>query len=129
MKRVPGFGMMICLAMGGLSVPAHAQSGGLGGLGGLLGGALPDIGSVGASNAAGVLSYCVENKLLRSTSGAAGVLGKLTGQEDVAQSDAFKLGQSGTIESDGGQFSLDSLKGKVKNSLCDMVLKHARTFL
>lgn len=126
MKRVPGFGMMICLAMGGLSVPAHAQGSGLGGL---LGGALPDIGSVGASNAAGVLSYCVENKLLRSTSGAAGVLGKLTGQEDVAQSDAFKLGQSGTLQSGNGQFSLDSLKGKVKNGLCDMVLKHARTFL
>ncbi|MGC4250123.1 MAG: hypothetical protein QM605_01315, partial [Sphingobium sp.] len=35
-----------------------------GGLGGLLGGILPDVASVGAGNAAGVLSYCVKNKVL-----------------------------------------------------------------
>ncbi|MGE4323506.1 MAG: DUF2501 domain-containing protein [Sphingobium sp.] len=130
MKRVVTLGVIIGLAAvglaGGGSAPARAQDGLLGSI---LGGALPDIGAVGASNAAGVLSYCVKNRLLRSTRGAAGVLGRLTGQEDVRESDAFRLGESGILQSNGTRLPLDSLKGKVKNGLCDLVLKHSRTFL
>lgn len=128
MKHILGLGMMIALASASAPVPAIAQ-GGLGGLGGLLGGVVPDVGSVGASNAAGVLSYCVKNKLLGSVGGAKSVLGQLTKQPGVAELDGFKLGQAGTIKSDDTQLSLGSIKGKVKTQMCDLVLRHAKSFL
>ncbi len=115
-------GLMIAAA------PASAQSG-LGGLGGLLGGGLPDIASVGASNATGVLSYCVKNKFLSSTRGVSSVLGQLSGQKGVQSSDAFKLGETGVLQTGKDRFSLGGLKGRVKTMACDMVLKHAKSFL
>lgn len=127
MKRSLGLGVMLALA--GLSVPASAQGGGLGGLGGLLGGMVPDVASVGASNAAGVLSYCMKNKLLGKVGGAKSVLGQLTKQPGVTESDGFKLGETGTIQSDGAQLPLGSIKGKIKTQMCDLVLKQAKSFL
>ena len=44
---------------------------------------MPTLGGVGAGNAAGMLSYCVKNKLLGSSAtavgGSSGLLGRLTG--------------------------------------------------
>lgn len=100
----------------------------LGDIGGILGGALPNVASAGAGNAAGVLSYCVKNKLVNATS-ASSVLGKLTGKPGVKDSTGFQLGQTGTLKSDQGALPIASLKGKVKNKLCDMVLRHATTLL
>jgi hypothetical protein len=107
---------------------ATASSAQLPDLGGVLGGALPNIGSVGAGNAAGVLSYCVKNKLVNATS-ASSVLGKLTGQPGVKESSGFKLGQDGTIQTDGSALSLGGLKAKAKTRLCDMVLSHATSLI
>ena len=87
---------------------AGASSAQLGNLGGLLGGAMPDIASVGAGNAAGVLSYCVKNKLVNAT-GASSILGKLTGKPGVKESSGFKLGQTGTIQGDGGALPIAGL--------------------
>ncbi|NWK95665.1 DUF2501 domain-containing protein [Sphingobium lactosutens] len=107
---------------------ATASSAQLSNLGGLMGGALPNIASVGAGNAAGVLSYCVKNKLVNATS-ASSVLGKLTGKPGVAESSGFKLGQSGTIQTDQNVLSIGGLKAKAKSKLCDLVLSHATSLL
>ncbi|MCI4589760.1 DUF2501 domain-containing protein [Sphingobium sp. BYY-5] len=107
---------------------ATASSAQLPNLGGLLGGGLPNIASVGAGNAAGVLSYCVKNKLVNATS-ASSVLGKLTGKPGVKESSGFKLGQNGTLQSDENSFSLGSLKAKAKTKACDLVLNHATSLL
>ncbi len=107
------------------AAPSSAQ---LGNLGGLLGGAMPDIASVGAGNAAGVLSYCVKNRLVNATS-ASSILGKLTGKPGVKESSGFKLGQSGTIQGDGGALPIAGLKEKVKTKACDVVLRHAGSLI
>jgi hypothetical protein len=120
--------------------PATTQRGGglLGQMGGLLGGgggagALPRIGSIGAGNAAGLLGYCVKNRLLGTgggTSGAAGVLGRLTGQQDVQSQPGYAAGQAGQVQAPGGQaLSLDGLRGQVKNQVCNLVLNRAKAFL
>ncbi|GAA0668236.1 hypothetical protein FHT00_000272 [Sphingomonas insulae] len=124
--------------------PATSQAGGLlGRAGGLLGGGLPQVGSIGAGNAAGLLGYCVKNKLLGvvdsaggatatngTNSGAAGILGRLTGKPGVATSPGYAAGQSGRVLGGGGQsLSLDSLRGQVKSQVCNVVLKRAQSFL
>ena len=112
-----------------LATSAPAQLPNLsGGAGGLLGGALPNIGSIGAGNAAGVLTYCMKNKLLGGAN-ANSVLGRLTGKPGVKTSNGFALGRTGTIETKGSQLSLGSLKGKMKSKMCDLVLSHAGSLL
>lgn len=93
-----------------------------------LGSALPGVSGIGAGNAAGVLSYCVKNKLMNATSGEA-MIGKLTGKPGVKESDGFKLGSAGTIKTDKNSLSLDSLSGKAKSSMCDAVLKQSGSLL
>ncbi len=107
------------------SAPAQSLPGGLGGL---LGGALPSVAQTGAGNAAGVLGYCVKNKLVSQT-GAQSILGKLTGQKAVTDSPEYSAGQSGILQTGGGMLPIAGLKGKVKTKLCDMVLSHAKSFL
>ena len=105
----------------------------LGRASGLLGGGIPQIGSIGSGNAAGLLGYCVKNKLLGATggqTGAAGVLGRLTGQKDVQAQPGYQAGQAGQVQAANGQtLSLDSLRGQVKNQVCSLVLNRARSFL
>lgn len=100
---------------------ASAQLPGLGSL-------TPSVAGIGAGNAAGVLSYCVKNKLVNATSGDA-MIGKLTGKPGVKESDGFKLGSAGTIKTDKNSLSLDSLSGKAKSSMCDAVLKQSGSLL
>lgn len=117
------------------ATPAARQGGGLlGQMGGLLGGGgLPAIGSVGAGNAAGLLGYCVKNRLLGATgssTGAAGVLGRLTGKSAITSSPEYAAGQAGQVQAPNGEaLSLGSLRGQVKNQLCKVVLNRARSFL
>ncbi len=112
-----------------------SRGGLLGQAGSLLGGSggMPAIGSIGAGNAVGLLGYCVKNKLLGATgsgAGAAGVLGRLTGQKDVQGEPGFAAGQAGQVQGAGGQtLSLASLRGQVKTQVCNVVLKRARSFL
>ncbi len=127
--------------------------GGLGGLGGLLGGALPNVGSIGAGNAAGLLGYCLKNNLLgqggalgaltggrnaapRSGSakapatGAQSILQRLTGLQGVQTSPGYAAGQEGEVQAPNGQaFSLDDLGGQVKTRMCSIVLNRAKSFL
>lgn len=111
-----------------MSMPVSAQ-----GLSGLLGGGLPGIGSAGVGNVAGLLGYCMKNKLTGGTA-ARSVLGRLTGQPEVTSSPGFAQGQLGQVlggnSAGGGQpFSLGTLKGQMKTRACDLVLKRAGSFL
>lgn len=103
-----------------------ARSGGLAGL--LGGGGLPDIASVGAGNAAGLLGYCIRNNLVAG-GGAAGIIGQLTGKRGVAGSPGFEAGQRGQVQAGDTAFSLAGMQDRVKTQLCGVVLKRARSFL
>ena len=129
---------------------AQGGFGGLGSLGGLLGGGLPNIGSVGAGNAAGLLGYCLKNKLLGQggalgaltgsqraaspaatrASGAQSILQRLTNRQGVQTSPGFAAGQAGEIQAPNGQgLSLDDLGGQIKTQMCSLVLSRAKSFL
>ncbi|PZQ55395.1 MAG: DUF2501 domain-containing protein [Novosphingobium pentaromativorans] len=92
--------------------------------------ALPDVASTGAGNAAGVLSYCMKQKLVDSVEGNS-VYGLLAKKPEVAeQSDAFKTGSTGTLLSSGSApFSLDKAPKSVRKTVCNMVLKQSRSLL
>lgn len=135
------------------SAPTQSSLGSLGGLGGLLGGTLPNVGSIGAGNAAGLLGYCLKNNLLgqggalgaltggRNTSragsttkapatGAQSILQRLTGRQGVQTSPGYAAGQDGEVQAPNGQaFSLDDLGGQAKTRMCSIVLNRAKSFL
>lgn len=135
------------------SAPTQSGLSSLGGLGGLLGGALPNVGSIGAGNAAGLLGYCLKNNLFgqggalgaltggRNTSragsttkapatGAQSILQRLTGRQGVQTSPGYAAGQDGEVQAPNGQaFSLDDLGGQVKARMCSIVLNRAKSFL
>jgi hypothetical protein len=128
MNRISYRTAIAALALVG-AAPAPAQLSDLaGGAGGLLGGVLPNIGSTTAGNAAGVLSYCMKNKLLRATN-ANSVLGQLTGKPGVKESKGFSLGRTGTLQMEDSTLPLAGLKSKVKAKVCDLVLNHATSLL
>lgn len=114
------------------SIPGLGSKSSGGGLSGLAGGAsglLPSVSSTSAGNAAGVLSYCVKNKILGGA-GATSALSGLLGQKGVKSSKGYAAGQRGDlITGEGNSFSLASAKGKVKSKMCDLVLQHAHSFL
>ncbi len=99
------------------------------GISSLLGGAMPNVSSASADNVTGVLSYCVQSKVL-SGGTAASLLGSLTGRGDVRSSPGFQAGQQGLLQTGGGNdFSLASLKEQVKSKLCDLVMQRAQSLL
>lgn len=113
-------------------------AGGLGGLGaaaGLGGLGLPAIGSGTASNAAGVLEYCLKNRYL-GASGVQGVQDQLLGKLGLSSPAArqkdpgFQQGLGGMLMgSDGKGFSLDGLQDQLKEKACDYVLDNASSLL
>lgn len=126
-------------AKSGSSTATSGTASGLGSLGGAgaLGSALglPSIGGSTASNAAGVLQYCLKNKYLGGTD-AAGVKDKLLGKVGLGTEQAqkkdtgYQQGLGGILSgSDGSSFSLDKIKGDVKEKACDYVLENASSLL
>ncbi|MCP1248608.1 YjjA family protein [Gluconobacter oxydans] len=90
---------------------------------------LPNISSASTGNVAGVLSYCVQNNYL-SGSGATSALSSLTGKQDVTSSSDYTAGQQGQLlTGDSNAFSLSSLKGQMKQKVCNMVLSRAKNLL
>jgi hypothetical protein len=75
------------------------------GLGNIAGSALPNIGSIGVGNAAGVLKYCMKNSLVSGNSA------------------------DSVLQMKGSSLSLDSIKGEAKQKACKAVLKQAKNFL
>lgn len=114
----------------GLGGSGSSGSSGVAGLAGqLTGQTLPSVSSASTNNTAGVLSYCVKNKYLKAQN-ATSVLSRLTGSSATQSSSAFATGQQGNLETGNGSlFSLDSLKDKAREKVCDMVLEHAQSGL
>lgn len=118
-------GTAVLLAVAGALGAAQAQ---LPSLSGLTGG-MPDVSSMSAGNAAGVLSYCVKNKYLGGGD-ASSVLGGLTGKPDVKSSSDYADGQAGKLDLGGdSSLSMDSVTGKMKSKVCNLVLKNAKSLL
>jgi hypothetical protein len=92
--------------------------------------ALPSVGGMSAGNAAGVLQYCMKNKLVSSTS-ANSVLTGLEKKPNVTGSKDFSAGAAGQIlgGKGGKAMSLNSLQPHLKSQACDMVLKQGKHLL
>lgn len=133
---------VVCAALGGAGLAANASGlgdavkGQLGSGGGAsssaLGGGL--MGSGTASNAAGVITYCMKNNYLNADKAAQvkdQLMGKMgLGQKEEPKDEGYTSGLSGMIKgSDGKSFSLDSVKGKAKEKACDFVLDNAKSLL
>ena len=97
---------------------------------GLPGGAgLPDVSKMGVPNVAGVLGYCVKNKLL-GASGAGSVIDGLKGKPGVTSSPEFRSGEAGNIiTGSGSPVALGSLPSQLKSQACNMVLRHGTSLL
>jgi hypothetical protein len=126
--------LLVCAAMACASIVGGGASAQLpslsGGAGLLKGGGLPGVGSASMGNAAGVLSYCIKNKLLGAGGGgdASSVLGKLTGDKAVPASPDYSQGAAGLLQTGkASTFSLDSVTGGLKSKLCDMVLQRGKS--
>lgn len=135
----------------GLGASAHAaglgdalrgQGSGTSALGGMLGGgadmsALSAMGLTGsgtASNAAGVITYCMKNNYLNANKAAQvkdQLLGKMgLGQKEEPKDEGYLSGLSGMVTGSGGKtFNLDKVKGDLKEKACDFVLDHAKSLL
>ena len=91
-------------------------------------------GSGTAGNAAGVISYCMKNNYLNADKAAA-VKDQLLGKMGIApkeepKDEGYLSGLSGLITGTNGKsFSLDKVKGSVKEKACDMVLDNAKSLL
>ena len=117
-------------ALGGLlGNSGGASAGGLSalGLGGLTG-------SGTASNAAGVITYCMKNNYLNADKAAQvkdQLLGKLgLGQKEEPKDTGYQNGLMGMVTGSNGQsFSLDKIKGDLKEKACDFVLNNAKSLL
>lgn len=115
-------------ALGGLL----GSSGGAGGLLSSLG--VPAAGT--ASNAAGVLTYCMKNNYLNPNKAEQvkdqllGKLGLGTQKAEPPKDEGYLSGLSGMITGGNGQtFSMDKLKGDLKEKACDFVLDNAKSLL
>lgn len=114
-------------AMGGAS--SSSSLGGLGVLG------MPSIGSGTASNAAGVLQYCIKNNYLSAAS-AGGVKDKLMGklglggEAQATQDQGYQQGLTGMLQgTNGGSFDMGKVQDNLKEKACDYVLKNASSLL
>lgn len=120
--------------MDNLKGAATEKLGAMGGSGGLLGSlGLPAIGASTASNAAGVLQYCVERKYLAG--GAAGVKDALLskiglGGAKAQQDPGYQSGLGGILSgSDGKSFDLSKIQDQLKDKACDYVLDNAKSLI
>ena len=109
---------------------ALAASGASAQIPGLPGGAgLPDVSKMGLPNVAGVLGYCVKNKLLAS-SGARSVIDGLKGKPGVTAAPEYRSGEAGNIiTGSGSPLSIGSLPSQLKTQACNMVLRHGSSLL
>jgi hypothetical protein len=88
-----------------------------------------------AGNAAGVITYCMKNNYLNADKAAQvkdQLLGKmgLGGQQEAPKDEGYLSGLAGTVTGSGGQtFSLDKVKGNLKEKACDFVLDNAKSLL
>lgn len=107
----------------------------------LLNGGDNKLASTNASNAAGVLEYCMKNKVL-STTNSANIKDKLLDKLGLqnasgAQNPDYQQGLDGLLKTGNGQNidlnnlggGLSQIKDKVKQKACDVILKQAKSFI
>jgi hypothetical protein len=88
--------------------------------------ALPNVSSISAGNAAGVLQYCVSKQLVSSSS-ADLLIDELIKKANVQKSPDFAAGQAGQIlTNDGKSFSVGQAPSYLQSRACDMVLAQAK---
>nr|WP_294529747.1 DUF2501 domain-containing protein [uncultured Rhodopila sp.] len=109
-----------------------------GAMGGAMGGlteGLPSVTQASPSNTAGVLQYCVRNKLVSGSAASSvkdSMVSKVTGSGQGANDSGFKAGNNGLLQTGNGQsFSLSGsgVKEQVTQKVCGMVLDHAKSLL
>lgn len=156
MKTYP-LAALLCAALGLGNLSAHASGlgdtlraelgggkpstdGGSPSLGGMLGsgsGALTALGlspSATAGNAAGVITYCMKNNYLNPDK-AAQVKDQLLSRlgmpkQEEPRDKGFQGGLAGLVTgADGKSFSIDRLKGSLKEKACDFVLNNAKSLI
>lgn len=117
-----------------------SSSGGVGGLTGLLNGGNQTLSAGNMNNAAGILQYCVKQKLVSATNTENvknQLLDKLglTSQQEKEQQTDYTQGVAGLLNTrDGKQLNLNNigstpLAEKVKTKACDLVLKQGVNFI
>ena len=90
---------------------------------------IPNVSSISPGNAAGVLGYCVKNKVLGGAS-STNVLDGLMKKPGITSASGYAAGQAGNIVTGQGQkFSLSQVPSQVKSQACNAVLKQAPMFL
>ncbi len=87
--------------------------------------ALPDVSSISAENAAGVLEYCVTHQLVSGVV-AETVLTRLMAKRGVGSSALFAAGKSGRIMTANKEFPLTGASKFLRSEACDRVLKQAQ---
>ena len=115
----------IALALVMTASGANAQA-----IPGLPGGVgLPDVTKMGVANVAGVLGYCVKNRLL-GNSGASSVIDGLKGKSGVTASPEYRSGEAGNIiTGSGSPVAIGSLPAQLKSQACNAVLRHGSSLL
>lgn len=90
---------------------------------------IPNVSSISPGNAAGVLGYCVQNKLVGG-SNATSTLGSLMKKPGITSGSAYSAGKAGNILTGNGQkFSLNQVPSQMKSQACNAVLKQAPKLL
>ena len=136
-----GLGDALRGQLGGGAAESSSSASGLGGMLGGSGGSsalsalgLGNLSSGTASNAAGVLTYCMKNNYLNADKAAQvknQLLGKLgLGQKEEPKDQGYQNGLMGMVTgADGKSFSLDKVKSNLKEKACDFVLDNAKSLL
>jgi hypothetical protein len=112
---------LIAIAIGGISLPAHAQLGTA-----PIPSALPNVTSISRGNAAGVLQYCVKHELVSSVV-AGTVIDGLTKTPEISKSPDFATGEAGQILG-SKTFAIGTAPAYLQSQACDIVLKQAEQF-
>lgn len=105
----------------------------LGGTGSSAGGlSVPSVSQASPGNLAGVLQYCIKNKMLGgadASSVSSSLLNRAGGQN---QDSGYQSGRSGLLGTGNGQsFSLEGggIKQQVTQKVCDLVLQRGKSLL
>jgi hypothetical protein len=121
--------ILILVLLGGSFFPATAQSlPSIPGASSLMKG-VPNLSAISPGNAAGVLNYCVKNKVIGG-SNATNTLGSLMKKPNITSASGYSAGQAGNLLPGNGQkLSLDQVPAPVKTQACNAVLKQAPKLL
>jgi hypothetical protein len=95
----------------------------------MLGSGLPNLSSIGAGNAAGLLGYCVKNKFISGAS-ANPVVSGLMKKPGTTSSNDYAAGLAGqVVNGRGPPMSMNQVPAQMKSKACDMVLKKGATLM